>query len=159
MASQYDCSAGTSGWACEYSTVPARNISRITGSRIKPPRWRSAGSFHSRPRNASTPTSPATDANSYMFDHGTASTATARTTIELGVHQRAEDGDDDGPAADAVGPAALARDRRVVEHDWRVASPAGRPRPPARARSSATSSLRPTRPNAYSAVNPTMAAA
>ena len=31
--------------------------------------------------------SPATDANSYMFDHGTASTATARTVIDDGVHE------------------------------------------------------------------------
>ena len=38
MASQYDCSAGTSGCALEYSTVPARNIIRMTGSRMKPPR-------------------------------------------------------------------------------------------------------------------------
>src|SRR3954447_2305807 len=40
IASQYDCSAGTSGDALEYSTVPARNITRTTGSSTKPPRWR-----------------------------------------------------------------------------------------------------------------------
>src|SRR5580765_5626071 len=70
MASQYDCSAGTSGWACEYQTVPARNIMMIAGSSTNPPRRRIVGAFHSTPRNATTPTRPATDANSYMFDHG-----------------------------------------------------------------------------------------
>src|SRR3954452_21639293 len=82
IASQCDFRAATSGWALEYSTVPARNIIRMTGSSTNTPRYRSTGSFHSTPRKASTPTSPATDANSYMFDHGTASTADARTAID-----------------------------------------------------------------------------
>src|ERR1700761_5915656 len=83
MASQYDCSAGTNGWALEYSTVPARNIIKMTGARMNPPRCRICGTFHISAMKATTATSPAAEANSYMFDHGTESTANPRMAIDV----------------------------------------------------------------------------
>src|SRR3954468_738178 len=154
IASQYDWRAGTSGWALEYSTVPARNITRMSGSRTNPPRCRSAGSFQSTPRNARTPTSPETEANSYMFDHGTASTASARTAIDEACTSapRTRATTDQRPMRCAVV-------RGGAGSVGGGTSAAGGPPAPTSTRAGAAAALFPTRPNAYSAVKPTMATA
>src|SRR6266540_2833825 len=83
MASQYDRSAGTSGAAFAYSTVPARNISRITGNITNMPRYRIRGCRASTTQNAATATKPTAEENSYMLPHGIRSTAVPRSTIEV----------------------------------------------------------------------------
>ena len=83
MASQYDCSAGTSGAAGANSTLPARNISTTTGMSTNMPRNRSAGIRQSTMIQAATATKPITIENSYMLPHGTRCTANPRRKIDV----------------------------------------------------------------------------
>src|SRR6266545_3259327 len=66
-----------------YSTVPARNISRITGNITNMPRYRIRGCRASTTQNAATATKPTAEENSYMLPHGIRSTAVPRSTIEV----------------------------------------------------------------------------
>ena len=79
--SQYDCSAGTTGAASAYSTVPATNRRINVGTRTNNHRVRSCLE-RSTTSAASTPAAQVTETNSYMLPHGGRLAAIPRRTIE-----------------------------------------------------------------------------
>src|SRR5262249_42776216 len=134
MSSQYEFSAGTSGPAGAYSTMPSRPSSRATASAAKSPRWRRFGRRTTTASQTVMPTNDPASTNSYMLPHGTrcaakprvtsvatwnASPATVSTTPASPTRAGTSEGEGAGGGS-AAGPAPAATSSRAGATDGRT---------------------------------------